>query len=188
MVREQKLINKILNDGKRKADSVLKKAEKEATKILDEAKQKEADFVKQQIKEEKQKNQQQLEFLDSLNGLEKNKNVLKAKAEIIDEVFASVLHQLQSLKAAEYTKFLNGVLSNAKTGDSLIISSRKGEKEKISKLPIFKTKKLSIQKQDDNITGGLIIVGKLYDLDFSFESLVKEKQENSLIKVARFLF
>lgn len=188
MVREQKLINKILSDGKKKADDVLKNAEKEADKILAEAKQKEAEFVKQQIKAEKQQNQQQLEFSQSLNNLEKNKIVLKAKAEIIDDVFAIVLKKLQSLKPAEYTKFLSGVLKNAKTGDSLIISSKKGEKEKISKLPVFKTKKLSVAKQDDKISGGVIIVGKVYDLDFTFESLVQEKYENSLTKVAKLLF
>lgn len=188
MIREQKLINKILSDGKRQSSSIVKNAEKEANEMLQKAKQEESEFVKEQLKIEKQKNKQQLEFSQSLNNLEKNKVVLKAKTQIIDDVFSLVLQKLQNLKATEYTKFLSDVLKKANKGDGLIISKRKGEEEKFKKLAIFKEKKLSIEKTTDKFSGGVIIVGKVYDLDFSFESLVKQKYENSISKVAKLLF
>lgn len=188
MAVEQKLINKILSDGKKKADEILKKAEEESLQILKKAKEDEAKFVKEKLDKEKQDLEKKLAYKKELNNLEKNKALLKAKFEVIDEIFALVLQKLNNLKASEYSKFLESVLTKAQNEDKLIVSSKKGEKEKISKLEIFKKKKLSILKESDDFSGGVIIVGKIFDLDFSFESLVKEKYESSLSNIAKNLF
>lgn len=188
MTREAKLVRKLLADGEKQAKNIVLESKKQAGIIVQEAKEKEEEFLSSQLKAVNNEQKNKIEISKSISFIDKNKIILQSKNDIIDEVFDLVLQKLQEMKATEYTKFLKSILKFASKGDKLIISSKKGEKERIQKLDVYDSKGLSILEISDKISGGVIIVGKKFDQDFSFETLVKEKKSASLIQVSKLLF
>lgn len=188
MTRETKLVKKLLADGEKQAENIVIESQKQAEDIISNAKIKEDEYLNEQLKIVNNEQKNRIEIAKSISFIDKNKIFLQAQNELVDQVFDLTLQKLREMKATEYTKFLKNILKFAEKGDKLIISSNKGEKEKIQKLDAYKDKKLSILEVSDKISGGVIIVGEKYDQDFSFESLVKEKKEKSLIQVSKLLF
>lgn len=188
MTREENLVNTILADGKKEAKKLVLNAKKEGEKIVKLAQREKDEFFAREIEEFKQQKNLELENKKRFNNLEKNKIVLKTKNELLKEVFDLALEKLKSLSKKDYKKFLSDVLKHANKNDKLKISSRKGEKEIISKLDIFKEKKLVIEEVSESISGGVVIFNDIYEKDFSFESLILEKFENSSFRIAKLLF
>jgi V/A-type H+/Na+-transporting ATPase subunit E len=186
--REQKIVNKIISLGKNEASEIITNAENHAKELIVKAEKDQKDILAKDLKEIEIENNKRLEIEKTQRNLETSKAVLIEKRKIIDEIFDNVLVSLRNLKSKDYTEFLKGALSNAKMGDSLIVSKNVGEKAKIEKLAIFSKKKLSIAKTSSEFSGGVIIFNDDYELVFTFESLVKEKKEKSISDIAKKIF
>ena len=189
MEKEKKFVSKIINDAKIKKEQIKDEAKLEATNFLKEQEKQEKAFFNEEKKALKKEFEKTLENEKSTSYLEQGKIVLEAKHEILDDIFDLALQKMKKISAKDYQTFLQNVLTqNAETNDGLIISSKKGEEERIKKLAVFKKKKLKILKQSKDISGGVIIVSDIYEKDFSFEGLIEERAQTMSHTVAKELF
>ncbi len=189
MEREQKFISKIIKDAEKQKEQLKNKAKQESDAIIKEEEKKEKEFFASEKKQIKQEYDKILENEKSSSFIEQTKFVLQEKQQILSDIFDLALQKFKKITAKEYQTFLQNVISqNAEMQDELIISNRKGEKERIQKLAIYKKKKLKIQKQSKDISGGVIIVSPTCEKDFSFEALIQDKFRTFSHKVAKQIF
>lgn len=189
MEKEKKFVAKIITDAQAKKEQIKDKAKQDANMLVAEEEKKEKEFFNSEKKIIKAEFSKMLENEQNTSFIEQSKLVLTAKQQILSDIFDLALQKMKKLTARNYQTFLQKVLSqNSENGDGLIISNRKGEKEKIKNLAIYKKKKLKILEQTKNISGGVIIVSGDCEKDFSFEGLVQDKFERDAHKVAKQLF
>ena len=189
MEREQNFIEKILKDAQARKEEIKKEALLKAQESQKEQEKKEKEFINAEKKLMEAEAKRELENEKNNSMLEQNKQILSAKKQILDEIFELVLQKMKKISAKDYQLFLTNILTAyAEPQDGLIISARKGEKEKIEKLSVFKKKKLKVIKESKEISGGIIIVNDVFEQDFSFEALVSDKMKNYSYKIAKQVF
>ena len=189
MEREKKFVEKIIIDARNKKEQLKNEAKNNAEILLSGEEQKEKEFFSFEKKTIKEEFDKMIENEKNASFIEQTKLLLGAKQQILCDVFNLALQKMKKLSARDYQTFLRQVLTqSAENGDGLIVSNRKGEKDKIQKMAIYKKKKLKVLKQSKDISGGVIIVSKTYEKDFSFEGLIQDKFENDAHKFAKQLF
>jgi len=184
----EKLIQTIISEGNKKAQKIVSDANSEADSILSKANERESKFVAEQVALIKEENENKLRLAKSSTVYRLNKQLLRVKNEIVENVFVILLQKLQNLEDKQYEKFLSSALQKADYGDEIDYSSRSGEAKRISNLKIFNEKKLKLGRVLNQISGGVVISNNVCNKDFSFEGLIKEKRENSIRHVAGLLF
>lgn len=187
MIREQKLVDAILSEGRHDASKIIKKAQKQSQQILDEKTKEEQEFFYTKIEE--LKNEQNIAFENQKlsQNLIKNKIVLEAKNQILKQVFDLALEKLLNLSKKDYTNFFNKALNHARKDSTLVLANEQ-DKKFVKKLDAFKSKKLKIADGFGNFSGGVLIVDSLQEIDFSFDSLLKQKFEAKKFELAKQLF
>ena len=189
MDRDKKLIAKILADAELKKQYILQDAKDKASAYLKEKEDAEKEFLHKEINAIKESFNKQLEKEKDITYVERSKEILKAKQNILLDIFDLALKKLQNLPDKEYKQFLQKVLeNNADAGDSIIVAEDSKQRNMIEKLPVFKSKKLKISSEKRNISGGVIITSKICEKDFSFEGLLEDKYQESFVKIAKQLF
>ena len=189
MEKEQKFVETILKDAEIECESIKQKAQKDALSASKEKEKEEKEFFKAEKKKVENEFLRLLENEKDLASLEQNKEILNAKNEMLLEVFNLSLQKLKKLPAKEEEAFVKNVLTKfAGVQDGLIVSNKKGEKERVEKLAVFKKKKLKILSVSKEISGGVIIVSKTQEQDFSFEGLLKDKYNCLYNVIAKQLF
>lgn len=184
----------ILNQGKQKAEALynelISEANKEANRILNKNNEQNKNKIKT--------------FKSEIERLNK-KEILFKKKELINELF---LLTLSRLKALDDEKLINYVINHLKkenlTGNEII----KVNKNDYSKyLSLFSTEKpgdlvnldklnqmlgkninLKLSKEAVDIEGGFILVSDKYDINLSFESILKAFLLNNETEIANILF
>lgn len=187
MSREQNLVDEILKDGRCEAQKLVKKAQRQSKQILEEKKQEEQKFFEEQIQALKEEHEFLIESQKHSQNLEKNKLILGAKNEILNQVYDKTLKNLCNLLEAELKPFFENALSFAENENTVVVANEK-DKKIVQKLGVFKTKKLKLCKEFGDFCGGLMIVSQTKEIDFSFESLLNEKFEAQKASLAKQLF
>lgn len=189
MEKEKKFVSKIIADAKEQKLKLENDAKLEVQNLIKEQEKQEREFFNNERKAIKDEYKKILENEKDASFLEQTKLELGAKQQILKDVFNLALQKMKKIPAKDYQKFLKKVLEeNADAQDALIISNKKGEKEKFLKLPVFKKKKLKILEESSKISGGAIIVSKICEKDFSFEGLVLDKFQTNVHKISKQLF
>jgi vacuolar-type H+-ATPase subunit E/Vma4 len=132
--------------------------------------------------------------------------VLSAKKELINSVFQTALERLNALNDDVLGGLVRKlILSESLKGDeTILVNSRdyerylrlfsdgktEGEDVVLSKLnsvlgPDFR---LRLGKKPANISGGFLVFGETFDIDMSFETLLRGLQEEHETEIARILF
>lgn len=187
MSREQKLVDVILEDGRKEAEKLVKKAKKQSQQILEEQKVKEEQFFNEQLENLKNEHSFLLESQKQSKNLEKNKIILGVKNEILKQVYDLALKKLKSLTEKEKKSFFEKALSFAENQNEIVVSSDE-DKKLVKKLNVFKTKKLKISNDFGSFSGGVVILNGTKEIDFSFDSLLFDKFETKKSDIAKQLF
>lgn len=186
----------ILKTGDTKAqtlhDEILAVATKEIAIMLEKAKQKGRDLVKMKITEQEQATKQR---------------TLAMKKSLIDEVFDHILKSLTTLKDEALGKLVISFINQENiVGDEIIFVSQNDYEHYLTMFASTPTKsslvlldnlnqklnnpkaKLQLSSQSVKIQGGLILSGKAFDIDLSFETKIKMLKETYETKIAEILF
>lgn len=192
------LTSKILKDAEEKKEGILVAANEEKVKILkkrtNEAKSLEAEILK---KSELEAVRTKERVISSAELAARNEK-LKAKQEIIKEVFEKSILNLSKLDKEQYISFVkNGILQLDISGDEKLILNEEGKKiidssllEEINKELSSKGKKgnLTISSEVANFKGGFILEKGGIEINSTFEALVNSLKEELEFKVAKELF
>lgn len=194
----EKIIARILEDARLKASNNIKEAEKQASDIINAAKE-EAEKKRTVIIENALKNADEMEKRAiSVAELEARKIKLKAKQEIITSVFEKAITALNSLPAETYAKILcNMIISSvAKGNEEVVLSIR--DKERLGKEFIDDINRklaekglkgdLRLSEQTANINGGFILKSGEIEINNSFDTLIRMKRNELEPEIIKILF
>lgn len=189
------LTSKIIEDAEDKKEVILSEAEKESKKILnkkiDEAKAAEKIIIeKAEIEAGSRK-----ERIISNAYLQVRNEKLRAKQEIISEVFEKAIKSMCSLPKEDFVNFVKQfVLNSDITGEQKIIFNNEGRKiisdSVIAEINKELKPKANIILSDEirNFKGGFILEKNGIEINNTFEALVESLKDDLSQEVARELF
>jgi len=198
MAGVEKINQKILKDAQTQADEIIARAREEAKAFLEEEKKKADEKKNQVIAEAEAKAEEMKRRMLSTEALEVRKENLRAKQELLDEVFDKVIEALTNLPGDLYENLLMDMAVRAgMPGDSTLILSRNG-REKLSKDFAGKLiKKLAdkgikanikISDEDMDISGGFILKFGDMEINNTFDALVRSQRDQYEPQVVQILF
>lgn len=194
----ERIINKILDDARVKAENNIEQAKKQADSIIDAA-EKEAEKKKAEILDNAAKDASETKKrLIAVAELEIRKIKLKAKQELITRVFEQVVETLNSLPAERYKEMIsNMIVNSAKTGDEEILLSRR-DKERVGNdiIGIVNAKlrerglrsNMKISGDTVDIKGGFVLRSENIEFNNSFEAIIRMKYSEIEPQVVNILF
>lgn len=189
------LTSKIIEDAEDKKEVILSEAEKESKKIFDkkteEAKAAEMIIIEKAEREAASRK----ERIISNAHLQCRNEKLKAKQEIISEVFEEAIKSLCSLPEEDFINFVKKfILNNEITGEQKIILNNEGRKI-ISKAVLSEVNKelnpkasIILSEETRNFKGGFILEKDGIEINNTFEALVDSLKDDLSLEVARELF
>ena len=188
----EKVSKKILDDAKQKANEIIKEAENKKREI--EAKTKEQIT---RIKKETERmvlDQKNREY-DRITGrarLALRNDMLRLKREIIDELFNKAIDRLVNKKSDEYLKIIRELLSRDEIseGGELIIGEKENRIDEgfIKAINEEMDGSFTLSSERRPIRGGFILRRGKVEIDASFETLLEAKKERLEMELAKILF
>jgi V/A-type H+-transporting ATPase subunit E len=189
------LTSKIIEDAEEKKEVILSEAEKESKKILikkiEEAKAAEKIIIEKAEREAASRK----ERIISNAHLQGRNEKLKAKQEIISEVFEEAIKSLCRLPEEEFINFVkNFILNSGITGEQKIILNNEGRKiisnAVLSEINKEIKHKANIILSDEirNFKGGFILKKDGIEINNTFEALVDSLKDDLSQEVVRKLF
>lgn len=183
MSKLESLTQRIMDDAKAKADSIMAEADRKSKSLLNT-----------KIKEAQDKSEKLLEKAHSEAAMAKDRVVssaelkvrdekLSAKQEILDTVFGMAKNKLEKLDDTKYGELLGKTLGNItikRKGTLVVPPSRKSIAEKVSGALAVTT--------DENMLQGFMIKDEDIVYNYTFESLVDEAREQLEGDIALELF
>ena len=198
MAGVEKITEKILQDAELKANEIVEKARLQAKETVEKANQKAAVRVKEISQKSAYDINEKKRIINSMVELEMRKDILAAKQQSIEEVFAKALDRMNDLDAAKYEQVVFDMLmSSVETGDEVVIMSESGKKklsadfiDKVNKALEATGKLGNIKLSDEtrNISGGFILVGQGVEVNNSFEAVIRLYRDEIEPKVAEIFF
>ncbi|MGB9677667.1 MAG: hypothetical protein ACPLZ9_03525 [Candidatus Ratteibacteria bacterium] len=162
----EKLINKLIQEAKKKAEEIIEKGKKEfGDKLKIEKERLESEFEKQ-LNIEKKKIDSEIEREIILFKIEKEKEILAIKNEIINEVLEKVSEKFNVFLNENMEEIIKKILNNLKEEDIEIF--------------IPEGKKINLNYKvisDKNLENSFRIKSKKWEIEFSWESLGKIFEE-----------
>lgn len=184
----ENIINRIIGDAEKKAQSFIDSQQEKADEITIEAdKQIEAYRNKGEDKASNTAKSMN-DVADVIVELEINKLELHKKRELIDKIFELALEKILKLPKAEYKKIILKNLDDLRDGDVIILSEKeKGIllKKDIDEIAKKKGIKVSLSSEYNNNIAGIIIDRKSTVLDFNIETELenlKKEMESEILK------
>lgn len=189
----EKIIEEIKSEAAENAEKVISKAKEEADAVISDAQQKgqkQADLI---LENAKKKSQDILSRGDSSANLEKQKAMLVAKQQVINEMLDNILSYMESLKDKEYFSLILKLIQNNS-------QSQKGEiafsEKDLSRLPDgFMEKVNSVSKGElklsenaVNIKSGFVLIYGGIEENCSFEAMFRSKHEELTDEISALLF
>ncbi len=180
------IVNEVLRQGKREADQIQKEFGKQVLLTL---KRTDTD-IKRMREKAKQKAERESKLagakLLSSADLEASKQVLQAKAEILDAVKVDVLNRLRELPIVDRERHLKILLAKARGIIPVgTVQCNQADKD------IVRMNLGSYRLGDElDMTGGIIIesADRTKRLDLSFETLFEETWEQAFSQISDILF
>lgn len=178
---------KNIEDAKKQADEIIKRARDEAAKKRDEI------YSTAQREADERKNR--LIFAASLDARKKR---LEAKQQMIEAAFDRALEKINTLPYDQYMNIiLNMIVSSIRTGEEEIILSESDKMRMKDKLADEVNKRLSakgmkaavtVAEETREINGGFILRTGDVEVNNSFETLIKMKRDELEPEVVKALF
>lgn len=172
----EKLINKLIEEAKKKAEEILEKGKKEFEKKVEIEKEKLEKEFEQKLQEEKKKIDLEIEREIISFKIEKEKEILSIKNKIIEDVIDKIRENFNQFLNKNIETIIEKILSNLNEKE-IEIYLPEGEKINTEYKVIT----------DKNLKNSFIIKSKFWEIEFSWENIKKifeefiKQQSNKLI-------
>lgn len=194
----EKIVEKILTDAKAEAERILEEAHREADRIRAQGEQDAKGAQQPILQEAKAEAQRRRRMHLSLAQLEARNKILAARRQALDGVFAEAAKRLAQLKDQEYLGFLKRLLIQAtETGEEEIVLSPQDraklnanflESVNAELRKAGKKGALRIAWENRDLGGGFVLRGQGYEVNVSFQVLIRQAKEHLESEVASLLF
>lgn len=188
------IINKIKEDGEAKAKSIIEEAKKVEEKVIDE-KRKLANIESIKIAEKAKEESKSLEerIISNYEIQLRNKRLIE-KQEYINTVLNKSIEKLRNMDETNFYTFLeNKLLSSPIYGDEEIVVNSKYRNIDLTQInkkleSEGKLGKLTISKDEREISGGFIAVRGGIEINCTFDTLVEYLRDDLENLIVRELF
>lgn len=184
----ENIINRIIGDAEKKAQSFIDSQQEKADEITIEADKKIEAYRNKGEDKASNTAKSMNDVADVIVELEVSKIELHKKRELIDKIFELALEKILKLPKAEYKKIILKNLDDLRDGDVIILSEKeKGIllKKDIDEIAKKKGIKVSLSSEYNNNIAGIIIDRKSTVLDFNIETELenlKKEMESEILK------
>lgn len=184
----ENIINRIIGDAEKKAQSFIDSQQEKADEITIEADKKIEAYRNKGEDKASNTAKSMNDVADVIVELEISKIELHKKREFIDKIFELALEKILKLPKAEYKKIILKNLDDLRDGDMIILSEKeKGIllKKDIDEIAKKKGIKVSLSSEYNNNIAGIIIDRKSTVLDFNIETELenlKKEMESEILK------
>jgi V/A-type H+-transporting ATPase subunit E len=187
MAGAEKIVERILEEARSKADASIEKAKKEAADIMRSAEEEARNRQKVIIDRAFEEAVERKKRLIAVGELEGRKQKLKAKQEVIEAVFKKAVEELNSLPADEYEKVLAEMIVNSASDVSAEIILSESDKKKVGSDFLKNINErlnqkgikaqLAISGESRSLNGGFILKEGDVEINNSFEAIVKMNRD-----------
>ena len=184
----ENIINRIIGDAEKKAQSFIDSQQEKADEITIEADKKIEAYRNKGEDKASNTAKSMNDVADVIVELEISKIELHKKRELIDKIFELALEKILKLPKAEYKKITLKNLDDLRDGDVIILSEKeKGIllKKDIDEIAKKKGITVSLSSEYNNNIAGIIIDRKSTVLDFNIETELenlKKEMESEILK------
>ncbi|HCY51581.1 MAG TPA: hypothetical protein DHU65_02620 [Clostridiales bacterium] len=190
MDSKEAIIGTIMSEAEEKAAKIAQKGNEDADKLISDAKAF-AEELNNKLKSEYASDEAEtLRRRKTVAALDAKKLVLKAKQEVLSEVFLRAYDKLCALQKSDYLALVDKLLVlSAEDRDEVVLSDdgviTDGD---IKTLGIYKERNLTVSPEKGDFKGGVKLIGKICDKDLSFRQVLDEKKDSLSAKIAEELF
>lgn len=184
----ENIINRIIGDAEKKAQSFIDSQQEKADEITIEADKKIEAYRNKGEDKASNTAKSMNDVADVIVELEISKIELHKKRELIDKIFELALEKILKLPKAEYKKIILKNLDDLRDGDVIILSEKeKGIllKKDIDEIAKKKGIKVSLSSECNSNIAGILIDRKSTVLDFNIETELenlKKEMESEILK------
>lgn len=184
----ENIINRIIGDAEKKAQSFIDSQQEKADEITIEANKKIEAYRNKGEDKASNTAKSMNDVADVIVELEISKIELHKKRELIDKIFELALEKILKLPKAEYKKIILKNLDDLRDGDVIILSEKeKGIllKKDIDEIAKKKGIKVSLSSECNSNVAGIIINRKSTVLDFNIKTELenlKKEMESEILK------
>jgi ATP synthase (E/31 kDa) subunit. len=177
------LIDKIIEDARQEAEQILAKAERKKEELIHEQTVKAEMEKSKMIEKARREAQQEKERIVSDARLKARDDILKAKQEMMDQVFSLAKAQLHQLNEVKFQEFMRNVLNSLPREGTEELIVPKGRLESVRKwFPDWKV------SDTDFVDSGFMVKKGRILLNYTFDALVDYYREELEPVVAGILF
>ncbi len=190
MKGKEAIINRIITDSRKIANSTSEEGVQKAQEIINAAENDAKIYRTKNRQESEREREDIIKRRITVANLEVKKLLLKAKQEIIGKAFSQSIEQIRKDKL-KYKDMLWGMLEYAEDGDKLILSENDKDIVKLKDVEEFCKKKgikITINKEYGNFKGGLVLLGKSSDKNFTLEVELNSLRDEIEPEIASMLF
>ena len=190
----EKLTQQITADAQAEIDAILAQAQEKADAITADYAQRAEKAAAERLAKGTEAAAQREERLISMADMERRKDVLAAKQDMVGKAFDKALEQLCSLPDEEYIALLTNLAAAASVSgkEQLIFSqtdrARVGNEVVVAANKVLNEGQLTLSEQTRPMAGGLILSDGAVEVNCSFETLVRLQRGKIAGEVANVLF
>lgn len=183
----------IKQEATENAEKIISEAKNTANEILAEAKKAADEKSKAALISEKAEADAVISKAKSAAELQKRRNLLCAKQEIITEIIEKAKKTLSSLPDKEYFELLIKLVKKYETGQEGVLALGANDLKRVpsdfaESLKKASGGKLTLSKEPINIINGFLLLYGGIDINCSFDSLFDENLEELTDKVSAIVF
>ncbi len=190
MEGKEAIIAKIISDAENKSAENVHAAEQYAVSVKEQAEAWEKAYSAEQEKVLKTETAEIVARRKIVAGLDVRKAVLKAKQDVLNNIYALAEQKLCKIDKKAYLKLVLAKIDEfADVGDEVVLSCDGVLTEKdITESAVAKSKKLSVSKTQGKFRGGVMLVGKTCDKNLTFHEIIAVEKEKNAPSIAKKLF
>ena len=190
----EKLTQQITADAQAEIDAILAQAQEKADEIAADYARRAEKAASERLAKGTEAAAQREERLIAMADMERRKDLLAAKQDMVGKAFDKALEQLRALPEEEYVALLTNlaVAASVSGKEQLIFSQtdrdRVGNEVVAAANKALKEGQLTLSEQTRPMAGGLIISDGAVEVNCSFETLVRLQRGKIAGEVANVLF
>ena len=174
---EDKISKKILEEAEKERDKILENARKAQEAEIEEAKRRAKELEERATQEAEKLREREREKILGLERIELKKAFLKAKQDLIGEVFEKTIKRIVELPDKEYRAFMKRLFeATVESGDEKVILGTDEKRLNSSFLETLNSEKgwnLKLSDERRPIKGGFILVKDKVEINASLDFLVE---------------
>lgn len=190
MEGKEAIIKRILDDAEAKAATIRLSAEENRANTMQEAEEWSVRYLEKQRALLQAESEDRIIRKSTVAELDVRKELLAAKREVLDDVYALALKKLENLSKKQYLSILSNMLQKyAEVGEQIVLSKNAATYRKdIETLPVVQEKKLELSESCGDFSGGILLLGEKCDKDLSFDTALKTLKTQIESETAEHLF